>query len=117
MKDDSLGCKTLRCIEAQVKGLSPNKGYWCCYGCDDTDCTYRCMNDRAICGVALDISRKCTYRARWSSQEIEILRKHYKSNNIEELTALLPGRNHLSIKNKACHLGLTRKKEEQHGAN
>ena len=102
MKDDSLGCKTLRCIEAQVKGLSPNKGYWCCYGCDDTDCTYRCMNDRAICGVALDISRK----------EIEILRKHYKSNNIEELTALLPGRNHLSIKDKACSLGLTRKKEE-----
>lgn len=116
MKDDSLGCKTMRCIEAQIKGLSHNRGYWCCAGCDDADCTYRCMNDRAICGVASDISRKYTHRTRWSVQEIKILCEHYKSNNVEEMTALLPGRNWLSIKDKAARLGLTKKKEEQHGA-
>lgn len=116
MKDDSLGCKTMRCIEAQIKGLSHNRGYWCCAGCDDADCTYRCMNDRAICGVASDISRKYIHGTRWSAQELETLREHYACSTVEEMTALLPGRNGKSIRNKANRLGLTQKKEEKHGA-
>ena len=47
-----------------------------------------------------------TSRKRWSSDELEILRKHYVGNAIEEVLKLLPGRSKDAVQWKASQLGL-----------
>ena len=46
----------------------------------------------------------------WSEAEIQIIRDNYADQNVESLMKLLPKRNHHSIENKACELGLRRER-------
>lgn len=56
-------------------------------------------------------------KKRWSSEELEILRKNYVGNPIEKVVELLPGRSKDAIQWKANALGLLIRDGKQRKAN
>lgn len=118
MKDDNLGCMTMRCQKIGGK-LSPRKGYWCCYGCDEEECPYRCRNNRAVCHVATTSSRlETTTGDDWTNTEIGILQSNYYAMRVEEIQKLLPRKTVGAIYNKAYKMGMKKNmRRKKDGAN
>ena len=56
-------------------------------------------------------------KKRWTSDELQVLKKHYIGNSIEEVLKLLPGRSKDAIQWKASQLGLLIRDGKQRKAN
>lgn len=55
--------------------------------------------------------RKFSHHARWTSLETEIVSRHFRNCPWSELLAMLPGRSHSQIQNKANLMGMVRDKK------
>ncbi|RKD96745.1 hypothetical protein [Marinifilum flexuosum] len=56
-------------------------------------------------------------KKRWSADELQVLKKHYVGNAIEEVLKLLPGRSKDAVQWKASQLGLLIRDGKQRKAN
>lgn len=112
MRDDHMGCQTMRCPQYARK-LSLRKGYWCCQGCDEADCIDRCHNDRDSCNVATYSSRQedTETGTRWTKTELNILKAGYSHMTVIEMRQMLPRKTEAAIYKKAERLGLFRHNE------
>lgn len=48
---------------------------------------------------------------KWTTEEVELLKKHFPSSTMDQLLEMFPGRSEMSIKTKAAKLGLSRTPE------
>lgn len=106
MRDDTLGCGVMRCPRAQG---SYTTGYWCCEGCDDLGCCYRCQNNRLACGSGTDRPVRPRELNTWSKREIELLTYGYGTMSVKELRQELPHKTVGELYRQALRLGLKKR--------